>query len=181
MAAPFGYYRASHTNTSPSVPTLPPPAHLSDLRNDPDLWYRIRILLHDLNNIKEHAAEKRLSSTPDELYISEPYFTPSEANKVRTTLISHTKDQQQITIQDALHQDLEILSEKRRASGDARPCGPHDMFPVCCGVFGVKKEELKDEKFLARLGRTRLGEVMSTGKKNTARGLSKAPEAKAKK
>ena len=51
---------------------------------------------------------------------------------------------------------MENFFEKRRASGDARPCGPHDMGSIYLAVFGVSKEELKDDKFLSRLRRAGL-------------------------
>lgn len=61
-----------------------------------------------------------------------------------------------VTIEEAIKGCLENFFEKRRASGDARPCGPHDMGPIYLAVFGVSKEELKDEKFLSRLRRSGL-------------------------
>jgi len=61
-----------------------------------------------------------------------------------------------ITIEEAIKGCLQNFFEKRRASGDARPCGPHDMGPIYLAVFGVSKEELKDEKFLSRLRRAGL-------------------------
>ena len=61
-----------------------------------------------------------------------------------------------ITIEEAIKGCLENFFEKRSACGDARPCGPHDMGPIYLAVFGVSKEELKDEKFLSRLRRSGL-------------------------
>jgi len=61
-----------------------------------------------------------------------------------------------ITIEEAIKSCLQNFFEKRRASGDARPCGPHDMGPIYLAVFGVAKDELKDEKFLSRLRRAGL-------------------------
>jgi hypothetical protein len=44
--------------------------------------------------------------------------------------------------------------EKRRASGDARPCGPHHLAPMYASIFGISLDKTKDEKFLERLRRT---------------------------
>ena len=44
---------------------------LFDLRQDPDLLRRVHVLLHSLNNIKDHAYEKHLFSTTNEFNISE--------------------------------------------------------------------------------------------------------------
>ena len=150
---------------------------LSTLSQDSALWYRVRVLLHDLSNVgSDSSSEKRLSSTTHELYISAPYFTESEAIKVRTTLcdnnaeasmtadasVSSSTDSslvcETVTLEEAIHGRLADFFDKRRASGDARPCGPHDMFPIYASFFGIEKEELKDELFVARLRRSGLGD-----------------------
>ena len=155
--------------TSENLAVKSEPVTLSSLREDLDLWYRIRILLYDLNNIKDALSEKRLSSTMNELYISEPYFRDVEASKIRTALIYKadvpdlfpndiSSDAQEITIEQALHHKLENFLDKRKASGDSRPCGPHDMVPIYGSVFGITKEDLGDERFLGRLRRSGLGD-----------------------
>ena len=141
---------------------------LSDLREDLDLWYRIHVLLHDLNNVKDSPSEKRLSMTMNELYISEPYFRDFEATKIRTALINDLDepgfldgidtDGQEITVERALHYKLANFLDKRKASGDARPCGPHDMVPIYSSIFRITKEDLGDERFLGRLRRSGLGD-----------------------
>ncbi|KAL8704969.1 MAG: hypothetical protein Q9201_001915 [Fulgogasparrea decipioides] len=129
-------------------------ATLPDLRQQLDLWYRLKVLLHDLNNVKEPPSEKRPSSTTNELYVSGPYFSEPEAIRIRTALVDNTNDTAVLdsksasdlksTIEQALHHKLANFLEKRRASGDARPCGPHDMFPIYSDIFGVSKDELED-------------------------------------
>ena len=150
------------------------------LRQDADLWYRILVLLHDLSNFgSDLSAEKRLSSTTHELYISAPYFTESEAVKIRTTAIANItqaarmEDQraksfkarsssiEMIPLEVAIHKRLADFFDKRKASGDSRPCGPHDMFPIYQSAFGIAKEELKDKRFLSRLRRTGLEDSKS--------------------
>ena len=123
---------------------------LSSLREDLDLWYRIRILLYDLNNVKDLLSAKRLSSTMNELYISEPYFRDFEASKIRTALIDEadvagllsngiSPEAEEVTIEQALHYKLENFLDKHKASGDSRPCGPHDMVPIYGSIFGIAK------------------------------------------
>lgn len=124
--------------------------------------------------------------TTDELYISGPYFTTEEALLIKNTVVSppiltdipefevlefdedidsgineplkEVAPQKTLTIQEAITSCLQNFFAKRRASGDARPCGPHDMGPIYKTVFGITTEELKDEKFLGRLRRTGLGQ-----------------------
>ena len=117
----------------------------------------------------------------NELYISAPYFTDQEAARIRSALVDHEikpevtdiveednpdtsvgsdSTNSSPSVQEAIQTQLSTFFDKRRASGDARPCGPHDMVPIYGGVFGMKKEELRDEKFLARLRRSGLGDFL---------------------
>lgn len=66
--------------------------------------------------------------------------------------------QKTLTVEEAITSCLQNFFAKRRASGDARPCGPHDMGPIYRAVFGITIEELRNEKFLGRLRRTGLGQ-----------------------
>lgn len=119
------------------------------------------------------------------MYISAPYFTTEEATLIKSTKIVppqldeipefealyldtdtesedkelvqvETSAPQSVTIEEAIKSCLRNFFEKRRASGDARPCGPHDMGPIYRTVFGFTNNDLKDEKFLSRLRRAGL-------------------------
>ena len=171
--------------------------NLSILRQDLELWYRLHVLLYDLNNVaNDPASEKRLSSTANELYISGPYFTDSEAIMIRTATIdgvfgnadeaidaatnataeaeeegttgSSKSDStsstlnKDTTVEEVIHTRLSNFFNKRKASGDARPCGPHDMLPVYLSVFSVGKEELKHDRFLSRLRKSGLDGCRAT-------------------
>jgi hypothetical protein len=59
-----------------------------------------------------------------------------------------------VTAEEAIKARLAGFLSKRKASGDARPCGPHDLAPVYMRVFGVAKAEIEDERFLRRLRRS---------------------------
>lgn len=164
-------------NTKRGNPAHFSQATLSDLQENTDLWYRIHVLLYDLSNLGSNIlSEKRTSSTTNELYISAPYFTDSEAARIRTTLVDDDLTSEQTTvrtelsakiaaapraaifIESAIHRRMADFFDKRRASGDARPCGPHDMIPIYRCVFKIEREELKDKKFLSRLRRSGLGD-----------------------
>lgn len=62
------------------------------------------------------------------------------------------------TVEEAIKEGLAGVFDKRRASGDSRPCGPHDMAPIYEEVFGIEPSELRDERFLSRVRRSGLGE-----------------------
>ena len=150
--------------------SMRPTTMLSDIRSNPDLWYRIKVLLHDLSNVgHDISSEKRLSVTTNELYISAPYFSEAEATQILSTLIetstpsdegsiAHSPKILTASIQETIHQRLANFFDKRKASGDSRPCGPHDMLPIYLDVFKLQKQDLKDEKFLGRLRRSGLGD-----------------------
>ena len=167
--------------------------NLTVLRQELDLWYRLQVLLYDLKNVaKDLSSEKRICSTTNELYISEPYFTDSEAVRIRTAIVDgvlgnadggidtatnvtvETEEggtldlsksdsisstlSEPATVEEVIHTRLSNFFNKRKASGDARPCGPHDILPIYLSVFKVCKEGLEDNRFLGRLRRSGLGD-----------------------
>ncbi|KAG4440095.1 hypothetical protein IFR05_004438 [Cadophora sp. M221] len=158
---------------------------LAELKGNADLWYKLKVLIYDLANIKnDPASVTRLERTVDELYISEPYFAEEDAGLVKITLVpissqpdgveedstGDAAEESQMpeqlseaveskgemkteTVDESIKRRMANFYDKRRASGDFRPCGPHDMVPVYLGVFGLEKGELEDERFLGRLRR----------------------------
>ena len=146
---------------------------LSCLREDSDLWYRIHVLLYDLSKVaRDSQSEKRLSLTLHPLYISEPYFSDSESTRILQAIIddpiatsppniSGDNDSMTLTkeptIEQAIYDKMTNFLNKRKASGDARPCGPHDLVPIYGAIFGIAKDKLEDERFLVRLRRSGLG------------------------
>jgi hypothetical protein len=129
------------------------PHTLSDLRQDVNLWYKICVLIYDLRNMpKDPSCLRRLTPTIDVHYISEPYFSPDEAAAVKGALVEANT-----SIEDAITSSLQGFAEKRKASGDFRPCGPHDLVPVYLACFGTERAEIEDEKFVSRLRRSGLG------------------------
>ena len=125
---------------------------LSELRANRDIWYKICVLIYDLHNIrKDKTCENRTLQTTDPLYISTPYFSDEEAAIVKGAEVTPG-----ITVEQAITTNLESFFEKRKASGDCRPCGPHDMVPVYLSCFGVDKAEIEDEKFVSRVRRSGL-------------------------
>ncbi|KAF2165069.1 hypothetical protein M409DRAFT_24455 [Zasmidium cellare ATCC 36951] len=126
---------------------------VADLREDWLLWYKICVLVYDLHNMaKDKTCERRLLQTTDELYISAPYFTDEEAVAIKAAHV----DSSGTSLEDALTTNLQTFFDKRRASGDCRPCGPHDMVPVYLSSFGMEKMEVEDEKSVARVRRSGL-------------------------
>lgn len=150
----------------------------ASVASDPYLGYKLRVLLHDLRNMPgDRSCEARTLSTTDELYLSQPYFTPDEALKIKNAIVDHKitpftyeeevdcedfdeeEEEEEVdsarslprTVEETIHSRMASFFEKRRVSGDARPCGPHTMAPLYQAVFGVGKDELMDKKFLGRL------------------------------
>ncbi|KAK2020892.1 hypothetical protein LX32DRAFT_632462 [Colletotrichum zoysiae] len=164
---------------APKPATLSASAQLttSRARDDPVLGYKIRVLLYDLRNLaNDPSSERRLNATTDEHYISAPYFPQEEAALIKTALVDvdldgwldpstadYTEDPNAPSLSSRLrNQSVEAairimlgnFLEKRRASGDSRPCGPHHLAPIYAALFGLDMAELKYDKFLSRLRRT---------------------------
>lgn len=159
---------------------------LSAIRRDANLRYQIQVLLYDISNVALNpSSEKRISSTTHELYISTPYFTDSEAVRIRTALIDDALEEieglgreaqkEDITVEEAIHKCLSGFFDKRKAGGDARPCGPHDMIPIYTNIFGISKDELKSERFLNRLRRSGVGDARNN-ESTTLKGKGKGTD-----
>ena len=116
--------------------------------------------------------------TTDPLYISAPYFTADEAASLKGAIVdtwmppAHddpdiyevldfegSLEQEPMTVQEMIERCMARFLEKRRASGDFRPCGPHDMAPVYDAVFGLDGADLRAEGFLRRLRKSGLPPV----------------------
>lgn len=146
------------------------PTTASAVRDDPSLGYKLRVLIHDLLNIsRDPSSEKRLNATTDEYYLSLPYFSAQEAEAIENAVIDVEPSLHNIpgdlntggddspltskSVKDALRWILSGFFDKRRASGDSRPCGPHHLAPLYAALYGINLAELQDTKFLGRLRR----------------------------
>jgi hypothetical protein len=85
-------------------------------------------------------------------------ITAVEGAATAKKLGSLTVEREPKTIEEAIKERLAGFFDKRRASGDSRPCGPHDMAPIYGSVFGIRHSEMQDERFLSRLRRSGLAE-----------------------
>jgi hypothetical protein len=61
------------------------------------------------------------------------------------------------TVEEAITSSLANFLEKRKASGDSCPCGPHDMAPIYQQEFGIEKADIEDEKFFEQTSKVRFG------------------------
>ncbi|CAG7556646.1 unnamed protein product [Fusarium equiseti] len=159
----------------PQAPTSTPSNILttsSAVGADPTLGYKVRVLLYDFLNVtKDNNSEKRINCTTDEHYISGPYFDNTQAAIIKAATVDvdldrYTEDngtedldsvmvsQKGQSFEDAVRALLSSFIDKRRASGDVRPCGPHHLAPMYAKFFGIDMEELKEAKFLSRLRRS---------------------------
>ena len=142
----------SGQNTPKKMPTT-----LSEIRQDQNLWYKIKVLIYDFHNIeKDPSCRNRIDRATDVQYIGAPYFTEEEATAIKAAIVEGA-DGTTSSIEQALYAKFERSNEKRQARGDHRPCGPHDLGPVYLECFGIDKAELQDEKFVSRVRRSGLG------------------------
>ncbi|OAA67436.1 hypothetical protein ISF_03612 [Cordyceps fumosorosea ARSEF 2679] len=148
---------------------LPTIRTASAVRDDPNLGYKLRVLIYDLLNIsKDPDSERRLNSTVDEYYISQPYFSFKESEVIKSAIIDAEPSLYHIpgniccsggdqlsskSVEEAMRLLLSDFLDKRRASGDSRPCGPHHLAPLYAALYGIDMAELQVAKFLGRLRR----------------------------
>jgi hypothetical protein len=208
MGKAKGLKNNGNTNPSSSISKV---STVIELKADPILLYKIRVLLYDLCHISsDRSSEQRTLCTTDELYISGPYFTASEAERIKAATVnldpgvhdcnklirpSHANvdcvnanllgsssvaepgvvRSNTYTVEEAIKFRLSGFLDKRKASGDSRPCGPHDLGPIYREVFGISQAELQDEKFLSRLRRPGLGDsgLEKVDEKETKKGGKK--------
>jgi len=143
------------------------------IASDQTLGFKVRVLLYDFTSIAtDPNSERRINKTTDEHYISSPYFTDAEVQTIKAAKVDldisppggsletpvgeedAEPDHEEIegaSFDTALRKLPERFIEKRRASGDSRPCGPHHLAPMYASLFGIDLKELKEENFLRRL------------------------------
>ncbi|KAK7962674.1 uncharacterized protein PG986_003499 [Apiospora aurea] len=136
----------------------------SEIEADANLGYKIRGLIYHLRNIsKDEGSQSRTLQTTDKLYISSLYFTAKEASMIKGAICvleeGSEPSEAPESVETTIKKTMANFFEQRKASGDARPCGTHDLAPIYEPVFGIGKEEVQEEKFLSRLRRQGLPAV----------------------
>jgi hypothetical protein len=129
---------------------------LSDLKDatiSPTLWYRLHVLVFDLQHFNQRADSKeRLESVIDPSYIGTRYFNPEEAVAIKnTTIKENMKGRQTLSpvIEEELQSRLDRRIEKRINTGDFRVCTAHDLAPVIGSMLRIDFKRLeKSEQFL---------------------------------
>ncbi|RHZ48597.1 hypothetical protein CDV55_101413 [Aspergillus turcosus] len=127
------------------------PLSITSLRNSevsPTLWYRLHVLLYDLQHFNQRPdSRERLETVSDLSYIGSPYFNDEETATIKNTLV-HGKTIAQI-IEQELQERLERRNKKRVDSGDFRVCAAHDLAPILAATLGTNLKQLdKDKRFL---------------------------------
>lgn len=116
----------------------------------PTLWYRIHVLLFDLQHYTQRAdSRNRLEAVVGPSYLGAPYFESQEAEAIRT-VDCRGKPLSQI-LQTRLDERLSRRMDKRVESGDFRVCAAHDLAPVLGEQLGVDLKRLSKEKTFINL------------------------------
>jgi hypothetical protein len=124
---------------------------IMSLRNSdvsPTLWYRLHVLLYDLQHFNQRPdSRERLETVTDLSYIGSPYFNDDETTAIKNTVV-HGQTLAQI-IEQELQTRLERRNKKRVDSGDFRVCAAHDLAPILATTLGTNLKQLdKDKRFL---------------------------------
>lgn len=139
-----------------STPTTPADSidqiSLHDLHDTtilPTVWYRLHVLLFDLQNFsRREDSRARLDTVVDPSYIGAPYFTDEEATKIKQMAVTENKTFEQ-TISEKLDERLNRRMQKRASSGDYRVCAAHDLVPIIADTLRVDMKQMdRDKRFL---------------------------------
>lgn len=141
-------------NSSTSEPTS-----IEDLKTQPSLWYKIHVLIYDLQNFQDNSkAQARLETIQDISYISMPYFDPTEAQQLKACVVDATNNKTlEMLIEDTFKERLERRMKRRVESEDYRVCAAHYLAPIFEKAFNIKPKDLQtNAEFLALLDRSEL-------------------------
>ena len=131
------------------------PTQLSDLWEDTNLWYRIRLFLFDLRHFREQSqSRERLEMVIDPSYIGAPYFDQAEVRRLKSMMPPGQESTLEQIFEATLAERLDRRKKKRVASGDYRVCAAHDLAPIFEQAFQVKPRELqRDKQFVEQVMR----------------------------
>lgn len=144
--------------------------HLVEAPNN--LWYRINVLIHDLRRFKDNdEARNRLEQVTDPIYIGSPYFSASEANLIKETIVD-TKSQK--TLHALLVETLEAKLQKKQQTKDFQLCTGHDLAPIFEEALGVDHKKLTKSKAFIKLV-TKSGLTLAANERFKGTGKQQAP------
>ena len=79
------------SSASTTLADSPNPVSLHDLLNtiSPTIWYRLHVLLFDLQNFsRRQDSREHLDAVIDPSYIGAPYFTDEEATEIKQMIVT---------------------------------------------------------------------------------------------
>ncbi|PWY90596.1 hypothetical protein BO94DRAFT_574310 [Aspergillus sclerotioniger CBS 115572] len=139
---------ATKDDTSTQITTI---SNLKDTSISPTLWYRLHVLISDLQNFNNPTSQTRLESITDPSFIVPPYFSSDEAKKIKQTVVDTTGKTFTQMVEEGLNERLEWRQKKRIESGDFRVCAAHDLAPVMGRALGIDLKMLEKDKAFGKL------------------------------
>ena len=113
---------------------------LQGMQNDKEFWQRVLFWVSDFLDFR--ASQERLTLPPAEdgitPFMSPYYFSKEEAHGLGGLYMPNTA---------SLHANLLLMLEEKAGEGALEVCASHDIAPVLLIGFGIKKGDLKNEKF----------------------------------
>jgi hypothetical protein len=112
---------------------------LQEMQNDKEFWQRVLFWVSDFLDFR--ASQERLTLPPEDgitPFMSPYYFSKEEAQGLGGLYMPNSAN---------LHVTLMLMLEEKAAEGALEICASHDIAPVLFIGFGIKKGDLKNEKF----------------------------------
>ncbi|KAF1943965.1 hypothetical protein EJ02DRAFT_308953, partial [Clathrospora elynae] len=122
---------------------------MEELKSNNVLWNKLLIFIYDLQKFDSNAPSvERLDRTTTSDYISEPYFSESEAKRIRDTVVD---GESYMTLGQALQEDFQKRAQNKKETGDHGVCTSHHLLPVFEKAFRVRAKELGSNKVFVKM------------------------------
>jgi hypothetical protein len=112
---------------------------LQGMQNDKEFWQRVLFWVSDFLDFR--ASQERLTLPPEDgitPFMPPYYFSKEEAQGLGGLYMPNSAN---------LHVTLLLMLEEKAGEGALEVCASHDIAPVLLIGFGIKKGDLKNEKF----------------------------------
>jgi hypothetical protein len=111
----------------------------TELINNTILMNKLKVCIYDLNHFNFPKSQERIQTQYSPSFLSSVYFTEAEIE----FLLAFPSETGQ-TYGEIIH---EFTERKQQSSSDNMICTSHDIAPIMCAVFQIRKNFEKEKAF----------------------------------